>query len=166
MTRDEIVETIKQQSTELLAVLDGIPAEALTKRPLVDWWTGKDLLGHIAMWELVALKFIADYKHDGLPKMLGINGDDELDAHNKRGVVMRRDLPLKTVRAELDATSRDLIAAVESLSDADLTKPLPAPWGEGATLERLIAVNSYQHTPEHIEQITWLKTRVSDPLVK
>lgn len=159
MTRDEILQAIQEQHAELNAMLATLSAEQL-KRPLVAWWSVKDLLGHIALWEQVALKFIREYKHDGVPKQLGIKDDDDLDRYNKRGVAMRRDLSFDVVRAELDATYRDLIAEIESLSDADLTKPLPEPWGEGATLERLIAVNSYQHVPEHVEQIVALKARL------
>jgi hypothetical protein len=72
---------------------------------------------------------------------------------------MRRDWSLQMVREELQTTHHDLITLVESLTDGDLIKPLPQPWNEGATLERLIAVNSYQHTPEHLEQITNFKTQ-------
>ena len=161
MTRDEIIQTIHQQHTELLAALDGIPEETLTKMPYVDWWTIKDLIGHITMWQQVALQFVNEYKLNGLPKQLGIKDDDDLNRYNKRGVAMRRDWSLQAVRQESETTYRDLVAAVESLSDADLFKPLPAPWGEGATMERLIAVNSYQHVPEHIEQIAQFKLNAS-----
>lgn len=160
MTRDEILRAIKEQHAELDAALAGIPADQLTKRPIVEWWTAKDLLGHVALWEQVALKHIREYKHDGVPKQLGIKDDDDLDRYNKRGIAMRRDLSLETIRAELDTTYRELVAAIESLSDADLVKPLPEPWGDGATLERLIAVNSYQHVPEHIEQIEKWKLEI------
>ena len=78
MTRAEILKTIKEQHAQLLAALEGIPEETIVKRPLVEWWTIKDLLGHIAMWEQVAIKFIAEYKQDGVPQMLGMN-DDERD---------------------------------------------------------------------------------------
>lgn len=157
MNRNEILRTLQAQYAELIAALADVPAEQLTKRPLVDWWTAKDLLGHIALWNQVALKFIREYKETGVPKPLGIQGDADVDRYNKRGVAMRRDLSLEQVRAELDATHRELVTAIEALTDADLVKPLPAPWGEGAMLERLIAVNSYQHTPEHIEHIANLK---------
>jgi hypothetical protein len=158
MNRNEIVQAIKEQHAELSAALDGMPEEKLG-RPLVDWWTIKDLLGHVTMWEQVALKFIREYKQDGAPKQLGIKDDADLDRRNKRGVAMRRDLPFARVREELEATYRDLVAAIESLSDADLAKPLPPPWGEGATLDRLIAVNSYQHVPEHVAQIAALQSK-------
>jgi len=94
-----------------------------------------------------------------VPQQLGIKDDDDLNRYNKRGVATRRDWSLQAVRDEYATTHRDLVAAVESLSDADLVKPLPSPWGEGATMERLIAVNSYQHVPEHIEQIDVFKPK-------
>jgi hypothetical protein len=160
MNRDEILRAIKEQHAELDAALAGTPADQLTKRPIIEWWTAKDLLGHVTLWEQVALKHIREYTQAGVPKPLGITGDDDVDRYNKRGVAMRRDLSFETIRAELDATWRELVAAIESLSDADLVKPLPAPWSDGATLERLIAVNSYQHVPEHIEQIEKWKLEI------
>lgn len=153
MTREEMLKLIDEQYAELLARLDGVSEDSF-KRPVIEWWTLKDLLGHMAMWQRVAIQFIADYKRNGVPQSLGLTGDAAVDAYNKRGVAARRDLPLARVRAELDAAHRDLVAAIQTLSDADLTRALPAPWGEGATLERLIAINSYQHDPEHLEQIT------------
>ena len=158
MTRAEILKTIKEQHTQLLAALEGIPEETIVKRPVVGWWTIKDLLGHIAMWEQVAIQFIAEYKQDGLPKMLGANDDAAIDAINKREAAIRRDWSRARVRAELDAAHRDLRAAIETLSDADWAKQLPAPWGQGDNLEKLIAINSYQHNPEHIEQIKQWRT--------
>lgn len=153
MTRDEILQAINQAHADLLATLADIPDEVSVTRPVIDWWTLKDLLGHLAMWEQVAIKFIADYRQDGLPKMLGLNDEAAVDAYNKREAALRRDWSLARMRAEFDAAHRDLVAAVESLSDAELSAPLTAPWGKDATLERLIAVNSYEHVVEHTEQI-------------
>ncbi len=155
MTRDQIARAIKDNHAEFLDVIVGLDDDALTKHPVIDWWTIKDLMGHISMWEQVGLKFIREYQRDGLPKPLGISDDaaDEIDKHNKREAVIRRDWSLARVRAEFDAAYRDLYAAAETLNDADLSKQLPAPWDKGDTLEKLIAINSYQHNPEHIAQI-------------
>jgi hypothetical protein len=154
MTRSEILKTIKAHHAQLLAALEGIPEEAICKRPIVEWWTIKDVLGHLALWEQVAIQFLAEYKQTGVPQPLGMDNDDAIHAYNKRGATIRRDWSLARVRAELDAAHRDLLAAIESLSDADLSKQLPAPWGQGDTLEKLIAINSYHHNPEHIAQIS------------
>ena len=153
MTRGQVLQAIKDNYAQFLEAIAGLDDDALTKPPLVEWWTIKDLLGHVAMWEQVAIKFIAEYKQDGLPKILGMDNDDTINAYNKREATIRRDWSLARVRAEFDAAHRNLIAAIQSLSDADLAKQLPAPWGKGDNLEKLIAINSYQHNPEHIEQI-------------
>lgn len=160
MTRTEVLKAIKEQHAQLLAALEGISEEALCKRPVVEWWTIKDLLSHIATWEQVAIQFITEYKQDGLPKILGMDDDAAINAYNKRAVTIRRDWSLARVRAEFDAAHRDLLAAIETLGEADLSKQLPAPWGQGDNLEKLIAINSYQHNPEHIAQIkNWRATQ-------
>jgi hypothetical protein len=164
MTRDEIttitsiIEQIQQAHADLVSTWDGIPDDVMTTRPVVEWWTLKDLMGHVAMWRRVAIKFINEYRRDGAPVPLGLQDAAAIDAYNKRGAALRRDYSLARMRAEFDASLRDLIAAVEKLNDADLSKPLPPPWDPGDTLERLIAVNSYEHEPEHVEQIDeWRK---------
>ncbi|MDE3091768.1 MAG: ClbS/DfsB family four-helix bundle protein [Chloroflexota bacterium] len=153
MTRDEILQAIEHAHTNLVAGLIDIPEGAMATQPVVDWWTLKDLIGHIAMWYHVAVKFIDEYLRDGVPVPLGLKDDAALDAYNKRGAALRRDWSLARVRGELDAAHRDLVAAVEKLTDAQLNAPLPAPWDNGANLARLIAVNSYEHALEHTEHV-------------
>jgi len=162
MTRNQVLEKIRQAHAELVAALAGLRDDVMATQPVVDWWTLKDVMSHVAMWERVAIQFIEDYRLKGLPASLGLKDDAAIDAYNKRGAALRRDYPLARIRAEFDAAFRDLVAAVEPLSDAQLNAPLPAPWGDGVTLERLIAWNSYEHTPEHIEQVNrWRKERAA-----
>ncbi|MBI5653174.1 MAG: DinB family protein [Chloroflexi bacterium] len=157
MTRDEILQTIKRAHENFLETIADIPDDIATTQRVIDWWTLKDVLGHISTWYLVARQFIREYARGNVPTPLGLGqSDDEIDRYNKRAAALRRDYSLARVRAELDAAYRDLIAAVEALSDADVSKQLPAPWDAGDNLEKLIAVNSYVHLPEHIDQInTW-----------
>jgi hypothetical protein len=163
MTRDKICDAIKRTHANLVSALDGIPEEVMTTRPVIDWWTLKDVMGHVTMWRRVAIQFIDEYRHNGAPVPLELLDNADLDAYNKRGAALRRDYSLTRIRTEFEASLRDLIAAVEPLSDADLSKPLPAPpWDPGDTLERLIADNSYGHEPAHVEQINqWRKERAA-----
>ena len=156
MTRSEILDAIRKAHVDFLTAIGGIPDDEMMNEPVAEELTVKDLLGHITLWMQVSLNFIAEYKHDGLPKPLGLKDDAALDAFNARGWEARRETPLVRVIADYHAAYRDLIAAVESLSDAELSTPLPAPWEEGDTLEKLIAINSYEHVPEHTLQVhTW-----------
>ncbi|MGE5264847.1 MAG: DinB family protein [Acidobacteriota bacterium] len=153
MTRDEILRALRQTRSLLLETIDGIPEDAIVTQPVTESWTVKDLLGHMAMWQQVALSFITDYRASGTPQSLGLENDAAVDAYNRRGADLRRDWSLARVRAELDDAQRNLLSAVETLSDDDLHRALPAPWHSATTLEQLIAINSYEHDPEHIEQI-------------
>jgi hypothetical protein len=153
MTRDEVLNQLRQTHADLVAAFAGIPDDVMTTQPVVDWWTLKDVLGHVAMWQQVAIKFIVEFQRGGVPTPLGLADDAALDAYNKRGAALRRDWSLARARAEFDTSFRDLVAAVEPLSDANLNQPLAPPWSEGRNLAYLIAVNSYEHAPEHTEQI-------------
>lgn len=153
MTRDQVLESIQRAHTAFLAAIEGVPPETVANEHVSDEWTIKDMLGHIAMWMNVANKFIADYKLTGVPESLGLKDDTAVEAYNARGWEARRELSLSQVRNEFDAAYRELIAQVETLGDIELNAPLPAPWGRGDTLERLIAINSYTHNPEHTEQV-------------
>jgi hypothetical protein len=160
MKREDVLTQIKQTHADMARAVEGISDETMNTRPVVDWWTLKDVLGHVAMWERVALRFVDEFQRDGAPKPLGLKDDAALDAYNKRGAAERRDWPLARVRAEFVAASDDLLAAVERLTDVQLNAPLAPPWESGATLERLIAWNSYEHVPEHIAQIVAWRSRV------
>ncbi len=153
MTRDDILRAIERDRTDLLAALEGLPDDTLTSEKITDQWTGKDLLGHMAMWKKVAVQFLDDYAKDGVPKSLGFDSDAAVDAYNLREADKRRTWTLAQVRAELDAAHNALVAGVRRLSDEDLNAPLPAPWHGGTNLEHLIAINSYTHDPDHIAQI-------------
>ena len=127
MTRDEILAALRKEHANLLTAMAGVSDDVMATQPIVDKWTLKDLMGHVAMWEQVATKFIAEFKQDGLPRSVGIKDDAALNAYNERGWALRRDWPPARVRAEWDAAFGDLVAAVESSSDTQLNAPLPAP---------------------------------------
>lgn len=154
MTREQVLEAIQREHARFLDAIDGVAPQDITSEKVVGEWTIKDMLGHIAMWMGVAIKFIEEYKLDEMPKSLGLKDDAAVEAFNARGWEARHELPLGHVRDEFDAAYRKLIAAVEKLDDTELNAPLRAPWEKGVTLERLIAINSYAHDPEHTEQVS------------
>jgi len=154
VTRDEILNAIKNSHAEFLATLADIPDDVIARARVMDWWSCKDILGHVTFWYLVAIQFVREYRATGAPQPLDLD-DPKIDALNHREAAIRRDYPLARVRTELDAAYRELLTVTSTLSDADVNQILPAPWNadQPITLERLIAVNAYEHLPEHITQI-------------
>ena len=153
MNKVEILHAMHRERANLLAAMQGISDEDAIAQPIVGAWTLKDLLAHIAAWNSVATKFVTEYLDLGAPVALGLKDDAALNAYNARLHAERKDWPLAHVRAEFDRAFRQLVAAVEKLNDEQLKAQLPAPWTPEETLERLIASNSYEHEPEHTEQI-------------
>jgi hypothetical protein len=154
MTRAELLEKMRRAHDDFRRALDGIGDDTMVAQQVVESWTIKDLMGHIALWHRVAIRFIDEYLRCGAPQPLGIEDDAAIDAFNQRGAARVRDWSLAQVRAEFDAAYRELDAAVAGLSDAQLNAQLPTPWDRSPiTLEKLIAINSYEHEPEHTEQI-------------
>jgi hypothetical protein len=154
MTRDDILQATKKLHEDFLATIADIPDEVIVRERIIDWWSLKDMLGHVTFWYLVATKFVREYQSQGTPQPLDLD-DSKIDALNHREAAMRRDYALARIRAELDEAYRELLVVTAELSDADVNKTLPAPWNadQSITLERLIAVNAYEHLPEHIAQI-------------
>ena len=156
MTRDEILQAIRREHLNFLTVIAGIPDAELVDAPITEEWTVKDTMAHLAIWTRIAIKFIREFKRDGVPIHLGLDDAARVDAFNEQGWQARQETPLAEVIQEFHAAFQDLIAAVETLTDQELSAPLPAPWDEGDTLEILIATNSYEHEPEHTLQVdTW-----------
>ena len=72
MTRNQVLEKIRQAHAEFVAALTDLRDDVMATQPVVDWWTLKDVMSHVAMWERVAIQFIEDYRLKGLPASLGL----------------------------------------------------------------------------------------------
>lgn len=161
MTHDQVLKKIKQEHTKLTAAVHGITTEVISTQPIMNDWTIKDMLGHVALWYRVALTFVNEYLERGVPRMMSVTGFS-VDEFNERELKLRREWSLDFVINEFESAYQALLDAAEKLDDEQLNAQLAAPWEEGVTMERLIAVNSYEHEPEHTAQIkAWLEKTTS-----
>jgi hypothetical protein len=157
MTHDQVLKKIKKEHANLVASIHGISAEVISTQPIMNDWTIKDMLGHVALWYRVALTFVNEYVERGVPRMMSVTGFS-VDEFNERELKLRREWSLDFVINEFESAYQALLNAAEKLDDEQLNAQLAAPWEEGVTMERLIAVNSYEHEPEHTAQIkAWLE---------
>ena len=160
MKRDQVLKTMEQEHAKLLAAMRDLSDETIATQPVMNDWTIKDMLGHVALWYRVAVTFVNEFVQRGLPRSTGLSGLS-VDEYNERELKLRRDWSLAQMRNEFDAAYQALFAATAKLDDAQLNAQLAAPWESGVTLERLIAWNSYEHEPEHTAQIQeWRKASI------
>jgi hypothetical protein len=119
----------------------------------------KDLLAHVSWWERRTLRALAYAARKEVPPKLAAEGEGETGVNrvNAETFATNRDRSLADVRAEYAQSGQDLMAALESYSEADLFDE------EGFTriLEfpalYLIAGDTYLHYPDHVASIRgWL----------
>ncbi len=144
----ELLTQIREARAALERTVDRLSEAQLTALG-PDSWSGKDHLAHLAAWEgkIVAVM-------EGRPAHEGLGLDeatyrganiDEINAHlHERD----RDRPLPDVLATFRRTHGRLLAALEALPEAELTRPYESA-DAGDVLADGIAGNTYEHYEEH-----------------
>ncbi len=130
---------------ELLAAAALIPPEERTSRPVCGHWTLKDVLGHVADWEWVGEEGL---RHVAAGRPPGVEHIEDIDAWNQAHAEARRDQPWEEVWADLHAAREALLEALEGMSQADLARSFPFPWGQEGTAYQW-AVVYLAHDREH-----------------
>ena len=150
VTRQEIIAQIEQSYAALEAALATLNAGQMTQPALPGGWSVKDALAHLSVWHRRALDIIEPVQPPRVSAIppSGIEAD-QVEALNARFFAEHKDEPLPDVLANFRESYRQVLASTERLADADLMKLLA---GE-TRLWEVIAGNTYDHYPEHIEAI-------------
>jgi hypothetical protein len=113
--------------------MDGLTDEQLeTPATIGDGdWSAKDLIGHVASWEELAL----DWLRTGAAPDPAQPPTDEFNAQN---VASKRDLSLDRLREESAQTHAALLAAIEQLDDERWGAEVDVPGRGRAELGRVI----------------------------
>jgi hypothetical protein len=155
VTKAELLRRIDASWKDLEQTLLSKPDEELS-RSVLDGWSVKDHLAHIAAWELslVALLRGADRRAAlGLP-----DGDIETDEANAIVRQRYRELSPTEVRALLRGAHQEVLLALADMSDADLERPYShyQPADEAVTnpVVGWINGNTHEHYQEHLG---WLR---------
>lgn len=164
---EELTARIEEQWSALDAQISRYPDDVLTGPSDAAGWTIRDHLAHLTAWEASVLGFI----RDGRPQneTMGVDRTlwetDDLDAVNERIRVQTSDTPLTEVMAALQATRRELVAALGTLT----TERLRERWVNGSidasdapTILEKVTGNTVEHYPEHAEWIAAIAKSRSD----
>ena len=121
-----------------------MPVDELTTARVCGEWTAKVLMGHVAVWNAVAIDKIREI-HEGVPWQRIAT-----DERNAREAAARADQPLDAQRAEMQMTHERLLSALGAIEH------LPAD-----TLELMrdaIAEDTWVHYADHTAELeSWLE---------
>jgi hypothetical protein len=122
--------------------------------PIDGSWSAKDLLAHIAAWQQVMLQFHVGRKP--FEQVTGLNdvpyGPTPVDQINEAFYERDKNLALSDVLQAFRGGHQQLMATLETMSEADLFKPYtPAGRGPDSTSPLIdwIIGDSYDHYDEH-----------------
>jgi hypothetical protein len=162
LAKDELLAAIRRERARFDELLSGIEDARMLVVIREDGWTAKDMLVHVTAWEERLLRWIDRWRATGVPQRpepgidWGTTDNKGVDVLNQRDHEASIDKDIATVRAESADAYERVVAAVESLSDDELTVPTPA-W-DGLALSWIVRANTDEHYQEHREEMErWLR---------
>lgn len=123
-----------------LATVNSLSNEQIHQPGTCGDWSVKDLIGHIAVWENVAIDKIRAILEDAMPTF-----SESLDEFNDRTAKEFRDLSLDDLLANMHKTHERLLGAFESASRSSNDILDRVEWA--------IAEDAWKHYDEHRRQI-------------
>ena len=145
------MDTMTAAQRNLAELVTQISDERLLDRAMGDW-TGKDLLAHLACWHDHSVLVIESLRA-GRPPYDRADPANRTDAFNDRFHREHVDDPPGLERRELKSSFDRLLAALGSMTDADLFEAGRWPWLEGEALVELVLWDTSRHYDAHLEHL-------------
>jgi hypothetical protein len=141
--KDDLLRQADDDFGALKRALVGLSDEAM-RRPWADGWGVREILAHLAGWHREMIPVLERLARGEKPIPDGVSYED-VDGWNARHVSARRGLTVEGLRAELEASHRELLAAARAIPDAR--------FGPDKTATRIVDLNGPHHYREHAAQI-------------
>jgi hypothetical protein len=149
--KPELIRTIQKAHQRLARAIENIPDGRLLE-PVMDDWTRKDLLAHMAWWHDHSVRVIESLRAGRQPydETDPANTTNALNEHAHREHLA--DPPELTRRAFHESFTR-LLAALEPVTDHELFADDRWPWLSGEALVETILWDSSRHYDAHREHL-------------
>ena len=155
--KSELLEQIQAGRAAWEALLAQVEPERLTEPGVEGDWSLKDVIAHIAFYEQRAGNRLRAVARGTTPASHPVIKNLDTDDANAWIYDQNENRPLAEVQAEEQAAYRQLLEALEPISDADLFTTGRFAWLESDALWETIPGNSYGHYEEHIPPLqAWL----------
>jgi hypothetical protein len=155
-SREEALATLTEGQAQLDHLLARLSDEQLTQPATIGGgdWSAKDLIGHLATWEALALRTMKEWQLHEIPWVERDGGvfsapaTGKVDAYNARAVAEKERLALAEVRAEAEAVHRGLMETIASVGDEEWSKTAFYPTPNGRRRKLVTLVGSVLGAPQ------------------
>ncbi len=150
--RRHLLARLAAERAGLLEQLIGLDEGMLTEVPVLDGWTVKDLLAHVAAWDRWELR---EMRQMASGEILDLTEVQDTDAFNARAVAAWRDRTLAEVLVELQEARAAWVTWLQALPDEVFFRQYIFFEGEDWSFPGCMEVQ-WQHDAEHAAQIAAL----------
>ncbi len=155
------VDVMRYGHGTVLGTLDGVPATEWTTPGVCGVWSVKDIVAHLASYELVLVEVLTALG-DGGPTPLLDRFRDLGSGFNDAEVAARQGWSADEVLAEYSAAHEQTMTLIERIPEEARSRPGTLPWyGDEYALDDFIVYAYYGHKREHCAQIAVFKDRLS-----
>lgn len=159
MNKKQLLYHIETSRGKLENTISKLTHEQMLGSNVIGEWTVKDILCHIAIWEMRMTTWLRVSLLGEEPKMLpdGMTWDD-LDEWNEQTYEEHKDRGLDEALAMFHKCYAEAFEMIVSVSEEDMIDPERFPWRKGRPLWRIIEANTWEHYDEHCSQIeAWIE---------
>jgi hypothetical protein len=145
--------------------LEGLPESTWDTDGVCGWWSVKNVLSHLVVFELMLEDILNGFVTPGFQHtMLAEVGRNGLENVNTAEVGKRQHTPGADVLREFDAVNARVLALVPQIDVETWRKVGTLPWyGAEYALEDYIVYAAYGHKREHSAQINVFKDSFNPP---
>jgi hypothetical protein len=155
--KSDLLEVIRLEREKLVSLFEGLNETQMAEPGVEVAWSIKDILAHIAAWERVAIDIIQPAR-DGQPlKPYVPKVFESIDNFNAVVFDSHKNKDLTEIIGEFEASHRDFMDLIETLTEAFVFTNLPFEGTEELSVQNMISSNTHWHYLEHAESIRkWL----------
>jgi hypothetical protein len=146
--RVNLILSLAAERGALWQLLVGLEEATLAQQAIVETWTVKDLLAHIASWDDLYAERVQLFVEGRLAEAPSVT----MDARNAKVAAERRDWSLEKAVDACVSARESFLFALEGVSDDDLVREQQFPWGDTGTIQKWVTWRA-RHDRTHAAQI-------------
>ena len=154
MDRQQLLKRLEYAWTAFKESYAGLTEAKLTEPGVMETWSVKDILAHMAIWEEEALTYLPLIMQGRKPPRYSQQGG--IDAFNAKMIEQKRGLTLAEVLQVQEETHRHLIDYLQSVPEVQFATETP--------FRHRLRLDTYSHYLLHSRAIrTWREAAPADP---
>jgi hypothetical protein len=155
------VDVLKYGHRTVLQTIDGLPESEWETGGVCGVWSVKDIIAHLASYELALVDLLKSFLGDGPTLYLDQYIEMGLKFNDVQ-VALRKDKTIGEVLAEYNDTQAHVMSLVTQVPVETLRQPGTLPWyGMEYALDDFIVYSYYGHKREHSAQIAVFRDQLT-----